>query len=196
MVDRRRTIAATAVTLVLAVLARPLAVLVPIAIWGAPRWRAARDARAQAALVAAEVPEVVDLLRLAVGAGLTVSLAVAAVGRHGRGSVAQGLADAAAATRRGRRLADALDDLPEQVGEPVRALASTLAGCERYGHAIGPALERLAADCRDDQRRQAEAAARRVPVLLLFPLVLCVLPAFALLTVAPLVAGALRALHL
>ena len=43
---------------------------------------------------------------------------------------------------------------------------------------------------------RAEEAARRVPVRLLFPLVLCVLPAFALLTVAPLLAGALRSLRL
>ncbi|MDP9387533.1 MAG: hypothetical protein M3Q48_06280, partial [Actinomycetota bacterium] len=59
-----------------------------------------------------------------------------------------------------------------------------------------PALERLAAEVRRQRLRQAEEAARRVPVLLLFPLVLCVLPAFALLTVAPLIAGALRELRL
>ena len=35
-----------------------------------------------------------------------------------------------------------------------------------------------------------------VPVKLLFPLVGCTLPAFALLTVAPLIAGAVRSLHL
>jgi tight adherence protein C len=139
---------------------------------------------------------VVDLLRLAVGAGHTVPLALAAVTGHVDGPVGRGLADALAATTRGRRLADALDDLPAAVGEPVRPLAATLAGSLRYGHAIGPALERLAAECRADQRRRSEAAARRVPVLLLFPLVLCILPAFALLTVAPLLAGALRALRL
>ena len=38
--------------------------------------------------------------------------------------------------------------------------------------------------------------ARRVPVQLLFPLVACVLPAFALLTVVPLLAGTLRTLSL
>jgi tight adherence protein C len=192
----RRAIVLGAVTVVLVLVARPLALLIPAVMWGLPRWQAAREGRARATAVASEVPEVVDLLRLAVGSGLTVPLAVAAVGRRGRGALAAGLAHAAAASRRGRRLADALDELPAQLGEPARALASTLAGSERYGHAIGPALERLAAECRDDQRRQAEAAARRVPVLLLFPLVLCILPAFALLTVAPLVAGALRALHL
>ena len=45
-------------------------------------------------------------------------------------------------------------------------------------------------------RRRAEEAARRVPGKLLFPLVFCTLPAFALLTVAPLVASALESLRL
>ena len=45
---------------------------------------------------------------------------------------------------------------------------------------------RLAAEARLERRRAAEATARRVPVKLLFPLVLCTLPAFALLTVVPL----------
>jgi len=58
-----------------------------------------------------------------------------------------------------------------------------LAGAERYGTPLLPALDRLALDARLDRRRRAEEAARRVPVKLLFPLVLCVLPAFGLLTV-------------
>src|SRR3712207_6889914 len=49
-------------------------------------------------------------------------------------------------------------------------------------------LDRLAFEVRADRRRRAEEAARRVPVKLLFPLVLCTLPAFALLTMAPLLA--------
>ncbi|HZQ28105.1 MAG TPA: type II secretion system F family protein [Acidimicrobiales bacterium] len=158
--------------------------------------RLTRGRASPAAAVEQELPEVVDLLRLAVGAGLTVPLAVRAVSRRAPGPVGTALARAVEDTTRGRRLADALDDLPTCAGEATRSLAGALAGCERYGHAIGPALERLATECRDRQRRRAEEAARRVPVLLLFPLVLCILPAFALLTVAPLLAGALRALRL
>ena len=67
---------------------------------------------------------------------------------------------------------------------------------ERYGAPLGAGLERLADEVRRDRRRRAEEAARRIPVKLLFPLVGCVLPAFALLTVAPLVAGALGSLRL
>lgn len=105
----------------------------------------------------------------------------------------------------GMPLADALEDVPDRLDRTaadagpvpgVQGLVGVLAGADRYGHAIGPALERLGAECRADERRRAEAAARRVPVLLLFPLVVCILPAFALLTVAPLIAGALKALRL
>ena len=53
-------------------------------------------------------------------------------------------------------------------------------------------LARLAAEVRSDVRRRAEARARTVPVRLCFPLVACILPAFALLTVAPAVFGGIR----
>ncbi|MDQ1437363.1 MAG: tight adherence protein [Acidimicrobiaceae bacterium] len=177
--------------------ARPLGLAVVVAAALGPRLRARRRARAAVEAVVADLPEVVDLLRMCVGAGLTVPLAVAAVARRAEGPVARALADAlAVAGSRGRRLADALEDVPVVLGESVRALVGVLVGSERYGHAIGAGLERLADECRADERRRAESAARRVPVLLLFPLVVCVLPAFALLTVAPLLAGALRALRL
>ena len=96
----------------------------------------------------------------------------------------------------GRRLADALDDVPARAGEAARPLTAALVASERYGAPVVTGLERLADDVRRDRRRRAEEAARRVPVKLLFPLVTCTLPAFALLTVAPLIAGTLGSLRL
>jgi hypothetical protein len=46
------------------------------------------------------------------------------------------------------------------------------------------------------RRRRAEEDARRLPVQLLFPLVLCVLPAFGLLAVVPLLLASLQSLQL
>src|SRR4051812_1318732 len=69
-------------------------------------------------------------------------------------------------------------------------------GERRRGGAPGPPPGRLAAAARRSRQRRAEEAARKLPVQLLFPLVVCILPAFGLLTVAPLIAGGLRALRL
>jgi len=77
--------------------------------------------------------------------------------------------------------------LPVRVGEVVRPLSSALAMAARYGTPVVPALERAAIEIRLAQRRALEERARRLPVQLLFPLVFCCLPAFALLTVAPFV---------
>ena len=143
-----------------------------------------------------ELPEVVELLAVAVRAGLTVRLAVEAVGARAHGILASEFARAVRQCERGALLADALAEVPARVGERSRPLVAALVDADRYGSPLAPALERLAADARDGRRRAAEERARRVPVLLLFPLVLCILPAFGLLTVAPLLAGALDALTL
>ena len=162
----------------------------------------ARRGRVRAAAgraVLDELPEVVDLLGLAVAAGLTAPLAVAAVGRRGPGPLAAALGEASAeAARRGRRLADVLDDVPAALGaggDGARPLLAALADSSRHGTSLGPSLERLATEARTARRHRAEERARRVPILLLFPLVTCTLPALGLLTIAPLAVGALRDLR-
>ena len=73
---------------------------------------------------------------------------------------------------------------------------AALVASERYGAPLAAGLDRLAAEVRASRRRRADEVARKVSVKLLFPLVLCILPAFALLTVAPLIASALKSLRL
>lgn len=144
----------------------------------------------------AGLAETVDLLALAAGAGMTVPDAVASVARRGRGPVAEALARAAADMGLGRRCADALEVIPDDLGDDVRPLVAALLASERHGAPLAATLQQLAAEVRADRRRRAEARARQVPVKLLFPLVCCALPAFALLTLAPLIAGTFRSLRL
>jgi tight adherence protein C len=164
--------------------------------WATPAVAMRRRERVRLAALGRDLPDVVDLLVLGVSSGLTVHLAVARVAARGSGPLAEELARVVDEVSLGRRLADALDDLPGRVGEDVRPLVAALVASERYGAPLVAGLERLADEVRRDRRRRAEEAARKVPVKLLFPLVTCTLPAFGLLTVAPLVASAVRSLHL
>ncbi|MGY6499885.1 MAG: type II secretion system F family protein [Acidimicrobiales bacterium] len=180
----------------LVAVAPPLAVLwvagwVAAPVVRARRWRtrAGRD-------LVDELPDVVDLLALATASGLTVPLAVAVVAEHGQGRLAAELGRVGHQARLGTGLADALDEIPRRLGEPVRPVTRVLASSVRDGTSLVAALERVAADVRTERRRAAEERARKVSVRLLFPLVSCVLPAFALLTVVPLLAGALSGIDL
>ena len=164
--------------------------------WLAPSVRAGRAARRRRAAIADDLPDVIALLGLAVGAGFTVTRAVEAVARWGSGPLAEALAGVSLDVESGHRLADCLELLADRLGDDVRPLVVALVASDRYGAPIGPALERLAFEARAASRRRMEEAVRRVPVKLVFPLVLCILPAFALLTVAPLIASALGALRL
>jgi tight adherence protein C len=172
-----------------------VAVVAAAAAWSLPVLSARRARSRRRAEVRRHLAESVDLVALAVGAGLNVPLAVAAVARRAPGPVAAALGVAVREAAAGRRLADALAELPTNLGEDVRPLVAALVASERYGTPAADRLERLAAELRTERRRRAEEAARRVPVKLLFPLVCCILPAFALLTVAPLLAGAVSALR-
>jgi tight adherence protein C len=175
----------------------PMAVVPAAAVgWALPGLSERAAARRRQAATTRSLPEIVDLLMLAAGAGLSVRQVVAAVAARADGPLAPVLARAVSEAEQGRRLADALEDVPALAGESTRTLVAPLVACERYGAPLSPALDRLAGEVRADARRRAEEAARRVPVKLLFPLVTCILPAFGLLTVAPLIASAVRSLRL
>jgi tight adherence protein C len=161
-----------------------------------PRVRARRAGRLARDVVLQELPDLVDLVWLATASGLTVPLALAAVARRAPPRTGAATAAVLREVAAGARTSDALALLPELLGDDVRPLARALVSADRDGTPLAPALERLAVDLRQQRRRRAEEAARRVPVKLLFPLVACVLPAFALLTVAPLLVGAFRSLRL
>ncbi len=177
-------------------LVAPAAPAVAALVWALPMVQERRQWRRARAALVRDLPEVADLFVLAVGAGLTVPLAVDAVARRAPGVFGGELRSVMAEVALGRRLSDSLEEVPGRLGEEARPLFAALVASDRYGAPLLEGLERLGVELRNDRRRRAEEAARRVPVKLLFPLVFCTLPAFALLTVAPLLAGALGALRL
>jgi tight adherence protein C len=172
----------------------PLAGLLPVVIVGRRRWAGARRRRRAREAISRALPDVIDLLVVAIGAGLTPTLALRNLATLAPPPFANAFAEVDRRVLRGQRVADALGALTEGLGEPVRPVVAAIAGAERYGAPLAPTLEVLSHEARRERRRQAEEGARTLPVKLCFPLVGCILPAFVLLTIAPLIAGALRSL--
>jgi tight adherence protein C len=142
--------------------------------------------------MARQVAVAVDLVGVGVAAGHTPYLAVQLGARWSPPLVARELEAIAHACAIGQSFDDALREMGRRA-PGARGLTETLRTSARLGSPAAPALARLAAELRADLRRRAEARARTVPVRLCFPLVGCILPAFALLTVVPaVVAGISR----
>jgi len=150
-----------------------------------------RAARRSDAEYLRELAVAVDLIGVGVAAGCTPYLAVEVGAEWSGPHIGRALRDVSHACALGQSFDDALRDLGARL-EPVRPLTEALRTSARLGSPVAPALARLAVDVRADLRRRAEARARTVPVRLCFPLVGCVLPAFALLTVVPVVLDGLH----
>jgi tight adherence protein C len=150
--------------------------------------------RATQRAVGAALPDAVEMLILVVQAGLTPQQAIVVLARRAPAPVRAGFVEVRHRVERGAPLADALQALPDTLGPTAHAVADTLAVAERHGSPIAHTLEQLALDVRERRRRQAEAEARKLPIRLSFPLVVCTLPAFVLVAIVPAVLAALKSL--
>ncbi|MEP6658954.1 MAG: type II secretion system F family protein [Acidimicrobiales bacterium] len=193
-----RAVASTSALLIVCVVSRSIVLTGAVGAMLAVSHRRARlrvrSARRVAVIRA--LPDTLDLFMVGADAGLTPVDALGAVARWAPPPFAAALDAVGTRQRVGDCFSDALDVLVETLGEPARPLVGVLRAADRDGAALGPALRKLAAGARDDRRRHTELAARRLPVALLFPLALCILPALALLTLAPVVSGLLHTLSL
>jgi Flp pilus assembly protein TadB len=184
----------------LAVLATTVPRCIPVLLVAGVAWPvvvgvARRRAAARRTAVQRDAaPAVLDLLGAALLAGLNPHKAVLRVAERAPEALHEDLGLAAAVLRLGGTPTAALRTAADRSGlDELRAAAAALEAAERWGAPPAEALAARAEALRSRARLQAEAEAGRAAVRLAFPLVLCFLPAFVLLTVVPTVAGALRA---
>ena len=150
-------------------------------------WRGRRRVAADLAAREDAVPEVVELVAVALRSGAS---AAAAVDRAARATVdlpATPVQVSADRIRSGLPTGDAWSALRELPGSAGSAMADLLDAADRSGAAVADAMADLADSARAERRRRLETKVQRLPVLLLGPLVLCVLPSFLLLVCVPIV---------
>lgn len=168
-----------------------VALAAPAAAFLAPDLWLRRRARERGRVMADELPEVLDLLRVVVAAGMPVGRAMGEVGRRRSGLLAAELVRAAEQMALGVPRARALADWRARC--PVAAagaLGLAVARADRHGVPLAPVLAALAADARAGRaRRLADRAAKAAPKIQLV-IALLLVPAVLLLVAAGLV-GAL-----
>ncbi len=142
------------------------------------------------------LPEVIDLLGLVISTGRPTATAFADIAPRVAEPFRSELAAVVRRSSAGEPFVDAVRRLRDALGSSVAPVVHAVTAAETDGTPLRPALQRAADEAHRRRRVKAQQAARRAPVLMLFPLVFCVLPAFCLLTVVPLLLGTVSELRL
>ena len=155
--------------------------------WLGRRW-VARLAGA-ARRTEAAVPDFVDLLALQVRSGRPPALAFLRASDSATGGLGEAARSVATVVRDGARFVEALTGARSRFDVRAHGVIDALIDTERDGLAPRAIFERLSHDAHQQRRREADARIRALPVRLTLPLVACILPAYVLLAVIPLLAS-------
>ena len=144
-----------------------------------------RAGRQRSAALRQEVPELLDLLAVALGCGLPIGGALEGLARWGSGPLAESAGRAARELEHGAGIDQALARLVREQPVPeLEAAVAVLQRARRHGTPAAEPLRALAAGARQSRARRAmDHAAKAAPrvqlvaALLLVPAALCVLAA-------------------
>jgi tight adherence protein C len=134
--------------------------------------------------------DTLDLLTISVEAGLSLNAAIAQVVQNVPGVLSAEFARMLQEIQLGVPRADAFRNLAERTDvEELNSFALAMIQADVFGVSIASVLRTQAQQLRIKRRQRAEAKAQQTPVKIVFPLILCILPALFIVIVGP---GAIR----
>ncbi len=144
-----------------------------------------RKARDRQETIERQLPDVLDQITICVEAGLGFEAAMARVATNAGplpAEVGRTLQDIQIGIQRDRALENLLDrtDVTD-----LRSFVHAFIQAERYGIPIAQVLRVQAAEMRDKRKMKAEERAMKMPVKIVFPVVLCILPALFVVVAGP-----------
>lgn len=132
------------------------------------------------------LPDALDMLTLCVEAGLPFDAALVQVAQGTRGPLAREVARVLHEMQMGKRRADAMRALADRTSvAELRMLSTSVVQATELGIPIAEVLREQSREMRVRRRQRAEEAARKVPVKILFPLILCLFPALFIVILGP-----------
>ncbi|HEY8743160.1 MAG TPA: type II secretion system F family protein, partial [Chloroflexota bacterium] len=144
-------------------------------------------------LIRKSLPDALDMLTVCVEAGLGFDAAVAQVARNTKGPVAGEFARVLQEMQFGLSRVQALRAMVQRATAPeLRTFVSALVQAAELGIPIAAVLREQAREMRLKRRQRAEEQAQKVPVKILFPLILFLMPALFIMILGP---GAINIYH-
>ncbi len=132
------------------------------------------------------LPDVLDTLVVSVEAGLGFEAALAQVVANGKGPVVAEFARVLHEMQIGKARTDALREMGARTTvTELRSFSSSVVQATTLGVSIANVLRQQAAEMRLRRRQYAEEQAQKVPVKILFPMVLCLFPALFVVVLGP-----------
>lgn len=130
--------------------------------------------------------DALDMLTVCVEAGQGFDAALLQVARSVKGPIAGEFARVLAEIQIGKARGEAFSSLSARTNVPeVKTFVTALVQADRLGLPIGQVLREQALQMRLIRRQRAEEQAQKVPVKILFPLMLCILPALFVVVIGP-----------
>lgn len=131
-------------------------------------------------------PDALDLLTISVEAGLGFDAALSHVAKNVEGPLADEFARVLQEMQIGLGRAGALRALGERTTlEEMRGFVSAMVQADAFGIPIGKVLRVQSAEIRVKRRQRAEEQAQKLPVKILFPLILFILPCLFIVVLGP-----------
>ena len=133
-----------------------------------------------------ELPDILDQLTVTVEAGLGFEAAVARVATSSEGPLAEEFGRTLQDIQLGLSRQDALAALAKRTASPdLRQLIVALDQADRLGVPLAQTLRVQSGEMRIRRKIRAEEAAAKLPVKLVFPLILCIMPALFVALLGP-----------
>lgn len=170
-----------------------LVVIAPLAYFVPDLLIYSRGQERQAA-IELELPDTLDQMSIAVEAGLGFDAAMLRAGINGKGPLAEELVRTLQDVQLGQPRRDAYLELAERTTVlDLRRFLRAVIQADIYGVAVASVLRTQAGEMRLKRRQRAEEKAMQIPVKVIFPLMLCILPALFIVLLGPAVMDVLTA---
>jgi tight adherence protein C len=143
-------------------------------------------ARERQKVIRRELPDVLDQITVSVEAGLGFDAALAQAGRTGKGPLAEELSRTMQDILIGTSRLAALSNLAQRTDvSDLRHFVAAVKQADQYGVPIAQVLRVQSKELREKRRQRAEEHAMKIPVKIVFPLILCILPAMFVVVLGP-----------